>query len=67
MKTDKKEEEASKLLMIRLPIKIYEAVDRAVAVNLHRSKAELIRDAIRRYLEEHFPELIKKGKAEEGT
>jgi len=50
-------EEPSQLVHIRLPTKIFNAVEEAVDLNLHVTKSDLIRDAIRRYLEENFPQL----------
>jgi Arc/MetJ-type ribon-helix-helix transcriptional regulator len=40
-------------------------VDEAVSMDLHTTKSELIKDAVRRYLEEKFPNLVEKLRREE--
>ena len=50
-------------------IRVHEAMDSvvedAVSMDLHTTKSELIKDAVRRYLEEKFPHLVERLRREE--
>lgn len=45
-------------------VRVHESMDNvvedAVAMDMHTTKSELIKDAVRRYLEEKFPRLVEK-------
>jgi len=45
-------------------VRVHESMDsvveNAVAMDMHTTKSELIKDAVRRYLEEKFPHLVEK-------